>query len=49
MGTSAMSFVVIFMDLSASSGGWRTGIVGALGLLCGSAGKEYTYNVGNLG
>ena len=32
MGTSAMSFVVIFMDLSASSGGWRTGIVGALGL-----------------
>ena len=32
MGTSAMSFVVIFMDLSASSGGWKTGIVGALGL-----------------
>ena len=32
MGAPAMSCVVIFMDLAASSGRWRTGIVGALGL-----------------
>ena len=49
MGAPAMSCVVIFMDLAASSGRWRTGIVGALGLPLWLSWKESTCNVGDLG
>ena len=50
MGTSAMSHVVIFMDLSASSwGGGGLELLTPLDFLCGSGGKESTYSVGNLG